>query len=61
MRRIVTAQGGDARVVDDPMSVMARAPLVGGATMWAAGSVVVWTLVFGAGAMIMFKRDTARV
>ena len=40
---------------------LARAPLVGGATMWAAGSVVIWTLVFGIGAMILFRRDTARV
>ncbi len=43
------------------VGLLARAPLVGGATVWAAGSVVIWTLVFGAGAMILFRRDTARV
>ena len=40
---------------------LARAPLVGGATAWAVGSVVVWTLVFGLGAMMLFRRDTGRV
>ena len=40
---------------------LARAPLVGGATMWAFGSVVFWTLLFAAGAMILFRWDTARV
>lgn len=43
------------------VGLLARAPLVGGATMWAAGSVVVWTAVFGVGAMLLFRRDTARV
>ncbi|MDB4915032.1 MAG: putative transporter permease protein [Gemmatimonadetes bacterium] len=43
------------------VGLLARAPLVGGATMWAVGSVVLWTLLFGIGAMILFKRDTARV
>ena len=43
------------------VGLLARAPLVGGATLWAAGSVVLWTLVFWAGAMILFRRDTARV
>ena len=43
------------------VGLLARAPLVGGATVWAAGSVVVWTLVFGTGAMLLFRRDTARV
>jgi ABC-2 type transport system ATP-binding protein len=40
---------------------LARAPLVGGATIGAVASVVGWTLVFAAGAMVMFRRDTARV
>lgn len=40
---------------------LARAPLVGGATVAAVVSVVVWTLLFGTGAMLMFRRDTARV
>jgi ABC-2 type transport system permease protein len=43
------------------VGLLARAPLVGGATAWAAGSVIVWTLLFGAGAMALFRRDTARV
>jgi ABC-2 type transport system permease protein len=43
------------------VGLLARAPLVGGATMWAVGSVVAWTLLFGIGAMVLFKRDTARV
>ena len=43
------------------VGLLARAPLVGGATPWAAGSVVAWTLLFGLGAMLLFKRDTARV
>lgn len=43
------------------VGLLARAPLVGGATVWAAGSVVVWTVLFGIGAMLMFRRDTARV
>ncbi|MDQ2667501.1 MAG: ABC transporter permease [Gemmatimonadota bacterium] len=43
------------------VGLIARAPLVGGATMWAAGSVLLWTLVFAAGAMALFRRDTARV
>lgn len=40
---------------------LARAPLVGGATAGAVLSVVVWTLLFGAAAMALFRRDTARV
>lgn len=43
------------------VGLLARAPLVGGATLWAAMSVVVWTLIFAAGAMLLFRRDTARV
>ena len=43
------------------VGLLARAPLVGGATVWAAGSVVIWTVIFGIGAMILFRRDTARV
>ena len=43
------------------VGLLARAPLVGGATLWAVGSVVFWTLLFGAGAMMLFRRDTARV
>jgi ABC-2 type transport system permease protein len=40
---------------------LARAPLVGGPIAGAVVSVVVWTLLFGAGAMALFRRDTARV
>jgi ABC-2 type transport system permease protein len=40
---------------------LARAPLMGGATAGAVVSVVVWTLAFGAAAMALFRRDTARV
>ncbi len=43
------------------VGIVARAPLVGGATAWALGSIIVWTIVFSFGAMMMFKRDTARV
>ena len=43
------------------VGLLARAPLVGGATAWAAGSVIFWTLLFSAGAVILFRRDTARV
>jgi len=42
------------------VGLLARAPLVGGATSWAVASVVGWTLLFGAGAMALFRRDTAR-
>jgi len=40
---------------------LARSPLMGDFTSAAVVSVVVWTLVFGVGAMILFRRDTARV
>jgi ABC-2 type transport system permease protein len=40
---------------------LARAPLVGGGTAWAAGSVIFWTLLFSVGAMMLFRRDTTRV
>ena len=40
---------------------IARSPLVGGFTAGAVASVVIWTLLFGAGAMILYRRDTARV
>ncbi len=43
------------------VGIMARSPLIGGATPWALGSVVVWAIIFGIGAMIVFRRDTARV
>jgi ABC-2 type transport system permease protein len=43
------------------VGLLARAPLVGGATPWALGSVIVWTVLFGVGAMALFRRDTARV
>lgn len=43
------------------VGVIARAPLIGGFTAGAVVSVVVWTLVFGMGAMALFRRDTARV
>jgi ABC-2 type transport system permease protein len=40
---------------------IARAPLVGGFNMTAVANVVIWTLLFGIGAMRLFRRDTARV
>ncbi|MEO5817134.1 MAG: ABC transporter permease [Gemmatimonadaceae bacterium] len=43
------------------VGIVARAPLVGGATAWAVGRIVVWTILFGVGAVMMFKRDAARV
>lgn len=43
------------------VGTLARAPLIGGATPWAVGSVVVWAIIFGIGAMIVFRRDTQRV
>jgi ABC-2 type transport system permease protein len=43
------------------VGVMARAPLIGGFTSGAVLSVVAWTLLFGMGAMALFRRDTARV
>ena len=39
---------------------LARAPLSGEISSWAIGGVICWTLVFGAGAMALFRRDTAR-
>lgn len=43
------------------VGVIARAPLVGGFTSAALGSVLGWTAAFGFGAMRLFRRDTARV
>lgn len=43
------------------VGVLARAPLTGNITAWAVGSVVFWTLLFGAGAVALFRRDTGRV
>ena len=40
---------------------LSRAPLVGGATVWAVGNIIVWTILFATGAMMLFRRDTARV
>jgi ABC-2 type transport system permease protein len=40
---------------------LARAPLMGGFSSAAVVSVIAWTLLFGAGAMALFRRDTARV
>ena len=40
---------------------IARAPLMGGLTASEVVSLILWTLVFGAGAMALFRRDTARV
>jgi hypothetical protein len=40
---------------------LARAPLVGGATAAAIVSVLSRRLLFGVGAMMMFRRDTSRV
>jgi ABC-2 type transport system permease protein len=43
------------------VGVISRAPLIGGLSAAAIASVVGWTLVFGMGAMLLFRRDTARV
>ena len=43
------------------VGVISRAPLVGGLSTAAIASVVGWTAIFGVGAMILFRRDTARV
>ncbi|MCU1613236.1 MAG: transporter permease [Frankiales bacterium] len=44
------------------VGVLARAPLTGDAvTVGAVANVVVWTLVFGLGAVWRFRRDTGRV
>jgi len=43
------------------VGVISRAPLVGGLSTAAIASVVGWTAVFGLGAMVLFRRDTARV
>ncbi|HEY0931895.1 MAG TPA: ABC transporter permease [Gemmatimonas sp.] len=40
---------------------LARAPLSGDFTMGAVASVVVWAVIFGSGAMLLFRRDTQRV
>ena len=43
------------------VGVISRAPLVGGLSTAAIASVVGWTAIFGVGAMVLFRRDTARV
>jgi ABC-2 type transport system permease protein len=43
------------------VGTLARSPVTGEITAWALGSVVLWTLAFGAGAMALFRRDTQRV
>ena len=44
------------------MGVLARAPLTGDpVSVGAIVNVVVWTAVFGLGAVLRFRRDTARV
>ncbi|MEP6766324.1 MAG: ABC transporter permease [Gemmatimonadaceae bacterium] len=59
------------------VSALAHAPLINDTTMWskafsnvfgaindsawAVGSVAIWTVMFGIGAMLLFRRDTARV
>jgi ABC-2 type transport system permease protein len=43
------------------VGVISRAPLIGGLSAAAIASVVGWTLIFGMGAMLLFRRDTARV
>lgn len=40
---------------------IARAPLSGQLTTWAVVSVLLWAIAFWTGAMLLFKRDTARV
>lgn len=43
------------------VGVLARAPLIGGDVSTGALGVVVWTIVFSLAAMVLFRRDTARV
>jgi len=43
------------------VGVIARAPLTGQLGAWAVVAVIAWTLFFGSGAMMLFKRDTQRV
>lgn len=43
------------------VGVIARAPLIGGITIGAIASVIGWTIAFGIGAMLLFRRDTERV
>lgn len=45
------------------VGTLARMPLIQNyeEMVWSIGSVVFWTIVFGIGAMVMFRRDTARV
>lgn len=40
---------------------IARAPLIGGLTGAAIAGVIAWTMIFAAGAAVLFRRDTARV
>ena len=41
---------------------IARSPLTGsGFTMVAVANVVLWTVLFGVGAALLYRRDTARV
>ncbi|MFL5616776.1 MAG: ABC transporter permease [Gemmatimonadaceae bacterium] len=55
MRRIATLSPAYG------VGVISRAPLIGGLSAAAISSVVVWTAIFGVGAMLLFRRDTARV
>lgn len=43
------------------VGTLARSPVTGDITAWAFGSVILWTFLFGAGAMALFRRDTHRV
>jgi ABC-2 type transport system permease protein len=43
------------------VGVIARSPLVGGFTATAVANVLIWTALFGLGAMRLFRRDTGRV
>ena len=40
---------------------LAHAPLTHEFSSWALASVIFWTLLFGTGAMVLFRRDTQRV
>lgn len=40
---------------------LARAPVTGEITAWALVALICWTLLFGAGAAALFRRDTSRV
>ena len=43
------------------VGTLARWPVTGEISAWAISSLIFWTLLFGAAAMVLFRRDTQRV